>query len=449
METIINFFLNQIESKLHKVFALVGGLVIGITFFGALDDFWSKLFSSNGIRFFVYAVLLLFWVVFWVHHKISIPKVSKGRIGVIIAIYAEEVNEQKKLKNDFVYNLKKSIRETGFSGIIEVYKINNHLCEDLSIAGVQHLRNKTKGHFILWGSIKLRNDGEKKYFLDLDGSVVHRPVNIAAKDALTREFLNILPKQVSFFESFDFKGFSISADIVYLSVRYITGIAAFISGDPHLAFTLHTNLKDEFNRLRPLPNHLQIVRSNIPMLLSQEALIIARHYYDKNNKDELKIWLDKSILFNNKNDGAWLLAGIFEFKYNNDPGLALEYTKKAGALAPNSPVWRYNKTFLLLWLKKYVDALREASKLRRLSFSGEDLTIKETEEFMNKILDENKVPQLYFWLGYLSFFKKYNLPDALVNFEKFQALYLPEMQPLKQKSIAYILEIKQKMKIKT
>jgi len=77
----------------------------------------------------------------------------------------------------------------------------------------------------------------------------------------------------------------------------------------------------------------------------------------------------------------------------------------------------------------------------------EDITLRQVREFNVSLLKKNKKPQLYFWIGYLSYFKEKNLANALQDFENFEKYATNGMLELKQKSSVYLIDIKQKMDI--
>ena len=79
----------------------------------------------------------------------------------------------------------------------------------------------------------------------------------------------------------------------------------------------------------------------------------------------------------------------------------------------------------------------------------EPITLEEVRKFnLNLLSDTNPKTQLYFWMGFLSYFKRNNLGDALQDFENFDRLASSNMNLLKQKSDPYLREIKQKMGIR-
>lgn len=444
------FILKYIISNFHKPVSLILGWIIGIFGFAVIDDFFEKIVLATQARFSIYALLLVGWVSYWLYYKYSVPRNKKGEMGLVLAIYAETSYEEIRMKKDFVRKIEKSIKTEEFGKVVNIIIVKNHICEKIkSFNDVQKLHKKIKGHFYLWGDVKRRSDGQKKYFLDLDGMVIHSPVNVQVKKDLFKDFISILPKQVSFLEAFEFKGFEFTADIVYLAIRYITGIAAYLSGDPKFAYNLHSGLQQEFNKFRPLPIHLQAIRNKIPLLLSSEELIIAQRCYKSNEEPELKEWLGKALTSNTNNYGGWLLQAIVDFLYDNDPKKALDSIKKARKYARGTHEWRYSRAFLYFWLEKYGDALKECKKISQKSYMGEENTIRQVENFNLELLEKySDKSQLYFWLGYIQFIKEKNLPKAFKYFENFEASAKLSMQLLKQKSEGYLAQIRNEMSLK-
>lgn len=445
-------YFQYIESNLHKTTSLIAGIVFILLLSVSMDSWLEKLIINTKWRFFIYGTVLVIWIGYWLFYKYRLPRNKKGKIGIIVAIHAETDNEQIRLKNDFVSKLKENINTEKFSDVINLIVLKNHFSENLDdIDKILKIHKKIKGHFYVYGQVKRRSDGEMKYFLKLDGLVVHRPISIETSDLLKKEFVNILPKQISFSEAFEFKGFEFTAEIVYLAVRYITGIAAYLSGDPKLAYEFHTNLKEEFRKFSPLPFNLQGIKNKIPLLLSDEALIIAWYCYLKANYDEAKKWLNQSLISNPVNYGSWLLRAIIDFlpELGNNPEEALKSIEKARKYARVTHEWRYSRAFLYFWIGKYTEALRDCKNLKNKSYKGEEITIREVEDFNLKLLKDypHKI-QLYFWLGYINFIKKRNLPLAYDYFNKFEEKADQTMDLLKRKSNVYLSQIKSEMKLK-
>jgi tetratricopeptide (TPR) repeat protein len=443
-----NFLLKYVALKTHSAKALVFGLILEVISFASIDGFVEKILPDVNIRFLLYSVVLLLWVLYWLHYKFCLPKNTKKKVGLVIAVYAESNHEEKRLKADLISQLQKSILDQGFGDTINVIVLKNHISEKIkSTKDINDVHKKVKGHFYLYGRVKRRNNGQNTYFLDLDGMVVHRPVDIRLSSALAQDFITILPKQVSFFESIEFKGFQFTANIVYLAVKYITGVAAYLSGDPHLAIKLHSNLRDEFNQFRPLPPNLQKIRDKATLLLSDEELLIARRYYFANDFTNADLWLQKCFATNPNNYGGFLLKAIKEFQIDKNPKTALLSIKNAKKYSKATSEWRYSEAFLKFWIEDYPSAIKSCEKIANGSYFGEEFTVAEVEDFNKSLLsDPNlKKPQLYFWLGYLNYKKKDNLPQSLKYFEEFEKNNEQSLVLLRQKSSPYLREIKKRM----
>ena len=446
------FYLKYIGSNLHKLTSLIYGSIFGILLFSLVDNFVEKIIPNVDIRFLAYGVILILWTLYWLYYRYRLPRNKKVKVGIVVAIHAETNYEEIRLKNDFISKLRENVNKEKFSEVINIIVLKNHFSEGLDdINNVLKLHKRIKAHFYVYGKVKRRSEGKKKYFIKLEGLVAHRPINFRTQDLLRKEFISILPKQISFLKTFEFTGFEFTADIIYLAARYITGIAAYISGDPKLAHEFHSNLKEEFKKFSSLPPNLQAVKNRIPLLLSDEELIIARYYYLKNNYNELRRWLKQSLVSNPNNYGGWLLSAIVDFlpELDNDPQEALRSIEKARRYARGTHEWRYSRTFLYFWLEKYPEALRECKNLSKKSYIGEDITISEVENFNLQLFERNKGKvQLYFWLGYINFIKKRNLPLAYEYFSKFEKEAEQSMDLLRQRSSVYLSQIRSEMKLK-
>lgn len=446
------------EEKMPQIKTLIFGLfvILGViaTTNNLIIDFAN--FIGFKIRPFLYPILLILWIGYWAFNKFDLPVNKKNKVGIVIAIYSEDEIERKKLKADFISKLKKDLQEEGILNFSNVIFLKNHFSEQIkdsenSRLKLEAINKKIKAHFYVWGDVKKRPDGDEgeKYFINFQGYVVHKPIPQNLSQVISIDFSKVLPKEVNFLEKRSFKGFEASATIVHLAAKYIIGIAAFVSQDPQLAFKLHNGLKDQFNAFRPLPSHLQDIRNRIPLLISDEILWISKWHYENNRINEAKSFLAKSLAENINNYGAWLFKAIIDFMIDKNTDEALKSVKKAEQYSKNSYEWRYSKAFLYFWREDYQNALKTCQKIKQQSYLMEPITLDEVRIFNLSLLSDNESKaQLYFWIGFLSYFKRNNLADALQDLENFERLADSTMNELRQKSSAYLLEIKRKMDIK-
>jgi len=81
------------------------------------------------------------------------------------------------------------------------------------------------------------------------------------------------------------------------------------------------------------------------------------------------------------------------------------------------------------------------------SYSREAITLNEVRIFnLNMIAKYPNKPQLYFWIGYLRYFKQGLQADALEDFENFEKLCDKSMITLKKESSKHIKSIKKEQK---
>lgn len=449
----VKAFIELTKAQLHSVLALILGILLIIGGFVFIDDFLNKFIAQEFYRGLFYLLTIIIWSVFWAYHKFHIPKNKKNKLGIVIAIFAENEIERQKLKLDFVSELKNNLRQEGILEISNIIFLKNHQAEDIVESNnfseaIAQVNKKIKGHFYVWGKIKKRpdQDSDHKYYLSFNGYVVHKPIRQELSSEISKDFSAVLPKEISFLER-EFKGFEASAKIVHLATKYIVGIAAFVSDDPELAFKLHNGLREQFNSFRPIPPNLQNIRNKLPILLSQEALWLARWYYTK-KQDAVKTkeFFNIAIKENSKNYGVWLFKAILDFQ-SKEIYSAIKSIKKAKELASGQLEWRYSEAFLYFWVGNYFKALKVCKKIKDQNYSGEVQTLTEVRAFNLSLLTENKKPQLYFWIGYLSYFKNKNLGQALLDFEKFEELADDSMSDLTTKSNIYIKQIKKEMQI--
>lgn len=442
------------EEKLPENKTLIIGWLLLLGAFIAIDGFFEK-FAGINIRAGVYISGLLLWAGYWIHNKITLPINKKNMVGIVIAIYSENEIQRKRLKADFISKLKKDLQNEGILKFSNVIFLKNHFSNQINESDnpkekLEAINKQIKAHFYVWGDIKKRSDGDEgeKYYINFQGYVVHKPISLNLSETISIDFSKVLPTEVNFLEKRSFKGFEASATIVHLAAKYIIGIAAFVSQDPQLALKLHSGLKDQFNAIRPLPPHLQDIRNRIPLLISDEKLWIAKWYLKNKNSDKAKLFLQEALSENCNSYGAWLFKAIVDFLIDRNIDRSLDSVKKAKRYAKNTYEWRYSMAFLYFWQADYSRALKICDKIKTQNYVTENVTLDEVRKFNLELLkDSDTKAQLYFWIGFLSYFKNDNLGDALQDFEDFEKIASNDMSILKQRSTTYLRDIYKQMEI--
>lgn len=463
-----DLFENYVINKYHELSALAVVLFISFVFLLSVhiaikDDF--------NYEWYFYGLIFFVIISSWIIHRYrpfpknrKDPKTKNQKTGIVIAIFSENY-EGVKIKGNFIKELKRNICDAGLDRYFNIVLLLNHQSENIkSNKDVEKLHNEVGGHIYFYGDIQKEHDGkDKKYFLNIDGYVKHLPIPLPVSQDISFDFRAVLPKEINFNEFFALRGCKATAKIVYLTTRYIVGLASFLSGNPFLAFEMHKNLSDELNEYKNINNdenlqnlakfdfkHLKAIRNKLPIIISNECYVISRAYFINGKFDKMFEYFTLSLKNNEQNYSAYLLKSIYDFKINEDPSAALESIKKAKKYAGSKFEWRYSYAFLKFWSGDYEEAFRTCKKIEKQYYLLEPISIDEVEKFNLDLLENNKgKPQLYFWIGYLNYKKKLNFPNALKYFESFVKIADKEsMNILIQKSNSYIVEIKNLMKSK-
>lgn len=418
-------------------------------------------------------IILIIWTVIWFIIRTSLPKNKKGRIGIIVSIEAENDKQKIRLKNDFFKRLHDQAVKNGIDtlvnfiqiGGLKTYKVNRILTDytlkskyesqessevQKSIKSFSKLKKRINGNFYIWGNIKERQDIENKYYLDLNGLILHSPLDNPVKTKLSEEFNMVWARSINFQEKIELKGFLISADLIFIAIEYIIGLAAFFTGNAELAEKLHANLENEINKIKgPLPNIIHI-RKSLSDLIPIECNLAAAMFLNRGNPDQSEVYLRKSFHRAPDNYSALITQSVLQFCYRKDAQGALLSVRKAKKLAETDGTWRFNEAFLLMYLKKFEEALLIYSEIERISFPNEDRILSEVLEFnKTQIKKEPKFFQSYYILGFLYYKKIGNYPEAFGYFEHLVTFCKDQRYKLLiEKANEYLEELNLRMNLK-
>lgn len=445
----VESYLRMVKNQFHSTWALLLLILLLLLIFKSLDSLFLVL--NNG-RFLIYGSVIIIGLAYWSTFRYRLPRNKKGKVGVVIALYCESEKEKSEIKADFFSKIYKKMREENLLGDFHLIFLKNHLSEQLKNSEkpaelIVKFNKKINAHYFVWGEVKKREDGEIKYFFELNGYVVHKPIPQNLSRDLSIDFSKVLPKQLEFLEKQQLKGFEISAGLVYLSIKYIIGVAAFVSGDLILAERLHQNLYIEFNSLKPLPDHLRAIRTKAFNFFVEEKFLIALVYHRQGvNAEKVEENIQRVLTHNPSHYGALLLKTQLEFLKGNVDG-SLVLALRARDCAPRDSTWRYSLAFLYFWNCQFAKALTLCKQIRQQNYAGESKSIQEVIDFNLKLLKMHpEKTQLYFWIGYLAYFKNQDLANALVYFENSLEKGVDSVI-LNQKAKAYLIEIKRHMQI--
>ncbi len=468
----IKEFITYLQDSYYTYKAFFIGCLLIFVCMNQIEYLIIKVIPNKIDQIAIVILVILIWFIWWVILKYKLPKGKKNRINIVISIETENDKQKVRLKNDFARRLKEQINNKKLGSIINISILNNcqtgmisnlvdrysdllakSINEQIQIESLdpilykewQKMQKSIQGHFFIWGSIKERD--ENKYYIDLEALVVHNPVNIKVHREVTEEFLNIWSKRIIFEEKMEFEGFLFSADLIFLSIEYMVGIAAYISRDPLLALELHQNCLRDLSNINPLPPNLAKTKERCTKIIADESLIIARWYYFKDDRSNMNKYLEISFRHMPHNYGGYLLKSILYFEADKiDESLDAVYEAKK--YAEKNGTWRYNEGFLLMYKESYEEAINVYRKISEHSFLGEDMVVKEVCAYNEKYLKENpeKIQSLYV-LGYLKYKKESNYPESWEHFTLFmkKAGDLHKYKILTERARSYKVELERIM----
>ncbi len=465
-----------IEKNFEKPLTLIFGILLILFAILPLDSLFDDLITKVTIRYLSYLPLFLFWIIYWLTKKNLLPKNPQNLVGLVICIETENDKQRNRIKNDFVHRIHEIIEKHNLNNIINLIYLNENQSEYVSITleGYKKFRakklNNTKiseltdkdylrfkkiqkrinGHFYVWGSIKERKDEESKFFFNLEGLVLHDPLDKNTQISLKKEFQNIWARSIEFQEKVEFKGFLLSADLIFIAVEYIAGLAALYSGNAFIAINLHKNVEKSIDNIINPPPNISKVSKTLKSLIPQEFYIVACVYNQLNNISETEKYI--SLIFEREpnNYSALLLRSVIEFTHYRNPKKSLETTSLVKKYSKNNGTWRYNQGFLLMYLERFEEALKVYKKIAESSFINEIVVINEVIQFnLNMVKNNPDFIQSYFILGYLFYKKLINIPEAYLHFEKYKKKAKSSKYVFLNKRVkSYFTELEQLMELK-
>jgi len=458
-----------IEEKFDKPLTLVFGYMLIIFSIVPLDSLFENVCSVAWIRYLIYLPIFITWTIYWVVKRKWIPRNVKNMVGLVLCIQTENDKQKKRLKNDLVQRINELIGKQNLTKIINIIFLNEKQSEivNSAIQEPNNIRGKifnssgklTKfgkvqkrinGNFYVLGSIKERKDVENKYFLNLDGLVVHDRLEVNSQTSLKNEFQNIWARSIEFQEKVEFKGFLLSADLIFIAVQYIVGLAALYSGKAFIAVNLHKKVEQTLSRIKNPPPNLTNVLRKLQELIPQEYFVIAYAYNQLSKIEDAEKYLKLLFKREPNNYNGLLLKSIIEFSHYNQPEKSLETNNHAKKYSNNDGTWMYNQGFLLLFLTKFEEALKKYKRIAESTFVNEEVILNEVISFnKNMITNSPDYAQSYFILGFLYYKKRNNIPLAYQYFENYKRRAKdPKFNYLTKRVDSYLNELNQWMKLK-
>ncbi len=426
-DQIIDELISFLKNKPQTVKGLLVGFLIAALFIESFGRLLYPSFGESQYKYLVHILGSICWFIVWLHIRFSLPKNKKNKLGLCFLIYNENKLEEFKFKRDFLSHLKNIITEMGLHKSVNFIEVKSHFSEKLQqtngekekVATIKKWNKKMRCQFLIWGDVRRRGGENGMLILKLDSMVYHVELPPQVKEKLRKDMLTVFPKDIRFFEKYEFQGFQFAAEQIALATEFIIGTAAFLSGDVSLASKLHKNVLALLDGFQTLPPHLIVIKKTTKEMVSDEFVITGRYYYRvEKNLDKMIEFINRSLEFNPKNYLSFLLFSIYLFKKRDIAG-AIEKIEVARKYSNGDLAWAYSEAFLYC----YSGDLKKADEYYRRAFEAE---LSEPEVFLRDIIsfieetlkEEPDKKQLYFALGKIYYYCG-NLPESCENYKKF------------------------------
>lgn len=441
--------LDWLDNYWHKkLTVVVAPLIASVVVFWAFYTPQANEISSVGLI--ASGVVGLIVLVIWLATN-RLPRVAKGNAGIVIGILCDDPAEDKQVKTDFIANLRQLIQNGGYC--FQLVELPSWSLEGLdSFSTMDQLLRKVRGHFLLYGRVKLRNkDGKPAHLLSFEGMVRHRPVPPEVSQELRTDFSRVLPRKVVIEKENDAFSFEATAEWADVSAYYIVGTAALISGDVAYAESLFKSVEKKLKQERMFVEQIKEISRRLPQRFRQLYTAWLPHLYDAYFLTRNKQYLVKCdgicsqlLLYEKTNRRAMSVKAICEFVLRRNVPAAHKLITKCRDDADST--WWYSRAFLHAYQGKMDEALSDY----RHAFEGPgaDKSVPiQCEDFIQTILKEEPDRiQLHFCLGLINYRAKEDYAVAAEDFGRFLSLVkAEEFEALVPKAREFLTNCQQRL----
>lgn len=393
--------------------------IIGTLSFTAVVDL-SKL---SAIQVIIAIALAIVALVVW-RYTTRVVGPKKGRIGFVVSISAETKKQYGQLAQDFIGELRSLLNQSDATYKYDLIELPEYHARRIKIEDdARHYLGATRSVFMIYGRARERElDGKTHHVLNLHGLVKHRPLAITVSRNLSREFAEVMPRDIRIAKENDLLSFEFTAKWMVVVAQYIIGIASFLSGDLQHAQRLFELVRQSLGPdANPFPP-IRKIQQRLPVRLSEvyrtRASLSHRRWQDAHDLrhiDEMKELLDLCQEVDPNAYECRLLRAIWYFVKKRDVNAALGVLRKCKDDHVGDGTWRFNYAFLLAYRGDLVQAIRQYEIAARTHFPPSVVTQVETFlEWLGEIEpDQLCVP---FCLGAVNYFVKGDSVRALEEF---------------------------------
>lgn len=414
--------INQLsKNHWYKIEGLIISIALALIFECViLLPFSVTFFQISSIYIFTSILIIIIWF-----YSKRIPKTGKNKVGFIVSIRCDSEVERAKIQEDFIYSLRNLIKSGWAGRSFQFIRIPEHIADKIEdLDDANDLRMKCKGHFILFGQVRLRElFGKKHHILDLNGIVSHRLISSEVGKVFSKEFSELLPRKVNISEEADLLAFDFTAEWIECVSKYIIGIASFVSFDLRYAEQLFNDVSDLLEQKdQSFPIYAKL-KQRLPARFADIHIARANRAFTKWTKihdpiliDLLGQHLQKVGKKFSNNYTFILLKSVWLFLNERNTILAKKELKKVKK--HKGVTWRYNLAFLLAYEGNLMAAIKQYRHAFKVDMNPNILST--IEDFFMWFLDEEPDKyQFHYCLGYINRNKKGDIDLAIKDFENF------------------------------
>ncbi len=325
---------------------------------------------------------------------------GKNKIGIGVAVYSRNTEQNEQLIDDFVDELQRRLEGEELNTRLTLVRIPEYYCRRIQKrADAERLFCKARCHLGLrcFGR-KRQIEGNPTHVLNVSGMVRHAPISKEIQARFSKEFSELLPSELIFPDDNSVFSFKATAAQARLVSEYVIAIAAFLSRDIDSAERLFEDLRSRSCRDNRDALLVDKIQSRLPECLSVLYVVriqrtFKRWQSDRDDKTlaEVRAYLEKLLVTAPANYEGHLFRAIVHYVLDENIDKAISEIKKSREVAGKDMRWRCSYAFLLAARGEIQQAIVQYRRAIEGGITPE--TAIEVEDFMLWQLEEK--PQLH------------------------------------------------------
>jgi hypothetical protein len=363
---------------------------------------------------------------FWLFTN-RIPRIGKGRVGILLAISGQTPTHDQQVQVDFVTKLTERLKADSQETLFQVVQLPPFLiprCQADSDVAVAIMR-KAGAHLFVIGNVTLRKvGGEDCHIIDLRGFLVHK--NPEVGNEIMQDMDGVVPLTKHFTVNNDALAFEVRTEWLDVAAKYLVGLGAFVSGDLTYAERMLLSAEKKLAQLdRTLAGKKKLgklIPQRLAELYPRWLGALSKKYFLERDTETVVLAdgiADRALQRDAKAYGARIWKAIAAIMLRDDPAEARSHLQICKW--QKDGVWRYNLAFVYAYEGNMFAAREQYRNAFRAKLSHDHLPV-EVEEFINLILvRQPDKGQLHFVLGLINFHLKGDFTAADREFQAFLA----------------------------